>query len=76
MTTAIERLRAKIAEVEQEVRRQYHEAQAAEAAIARVESIHHLSVEGGFCVGCWEAAGEDGAPSWPCPTIIAIRGEW
>jgi hypothetical protein len=24
------------------------------------------------CVGCWEAGGEDGAPSWPCPTVTAI----
>lgn len=25
-----------------------------------------------YCHGCWEAGGMDGAPSWPCPTAIAV----
>lgn len=26
----------------------------------------------GFCVGCWEAGGEDGAPPFPCPTLRVL----
>lgn len=26
-----------------------------------------------YCIGCWEAGGEDGAPAWPCPTVRAIN---
>jgi hypothetical protein len=29
-----------------------------------------------YCVGCWEAGGMDGAPSWPCPTVRLLPGVW
>lgn len=47
------------------------------AKIARAEAIHKPVQEAPeydpFCVGCWDAGGQDGAPSWPCPTILALR---
>jgi hypothetical protein len=50
---------------------------AAEQKIAAVIAIHHPSADHAagmdpYCVGCWRAGGEDGAPSWPCPTIAAL----
>jgi hypothetical protein len=46
---------------------------------AWVERIHRPSVDHGeyrpYCLGCWEAGGEDGAPLWPCPTIRALADE-
>ena len=51
-----------------------------EAAIERVQALHRPSLDHGagfdpYCVGCFEAAGEDGAPSWEdCPTLKALRG--
>jgi hypothetical protein len=45
------------------------------AQIKRVRALHRVSNDGSFCVGCWEAGGYDGAPSYPCSTIIALDGE-
>jgi hypothetical protein len=46
----------------------------------RVEAIHRPSTNHSagykpYCLGCWEAGGEDGAPSWPCPTIAALANK-
>ena len=43
----------------------------------RLIELHHPSTthqEGtlAYCVGCWEAGGEDGAPSHPCATLRAL----
>lgn len=40
-------------------------------------AIHRPSADHGdgyhpYCIGCWEAGGQDGAPSWPCPTVETI----
>jgi hypothetical protein len=42
-----------------------------------VRVLHRPSTDHGedfdpYCVGCWEAGGMDGAPSWPCPTVQAL----
>jgi hypothetical protein len=54
------------------------EAGAAEVR-ARVEALHRPSGDRGkyrpYCLGCWEAGGEDGAPLWPCPTIRALTAD-
>lgn len=47
------------------------------AVVQAVLSVHRPSQEDDprydpHCVGCWEAGGEDGAPSWPCPTVDAL----
>jgi hypothetical protein len=51
------------------------------AAVRAVLDLHRPSTTHGpgyapFCMGCWEAAGQDAAPSHvDCPTIAAIRKE-
>lgn len=49
----------------------------ARLAVTRARAIHVPSTDHGtgfdpYCVGCWEAGGQDGAPSWPCPTVVAL----
>lgn len=44
--------------------------------IAAVLALHrpstdHNPVGDPYCVGCWQAGGFDGAPSYPCPTASA-----
>jgi hypothetical protein len=50
---------------------------AAIAALQAVLAIHaasteHLRGSAAYCVGCYEAGGEDGQILWPCPTVRAI----
>lgn len=45
--------------------------------ITSVLAIHRPSADHGvgkdpYCIGCWEAGGTDGAPTWPCPTAWAV----
>lgn len=46
--------------------------------VDRILKIHRSSSDHGtrspYCVGCWEAGGMDGAPTYPCPTVRAITG--
>lgn len=75
------RLRDALAESEQkrrEVRIKYRR-QRDEAlyALDRVAALHVPSNDDGtgYCVGCWEGGGQDGAVSWDyCPTRAAIDG--
>lgn len=34
----------------------------------------HCKAVGGYCVECYEAGGEDGAPNWPCRTAQLVVG--
>lgn len=45
------------------------------ATVDAVLAIHHKHETSSHCVGCWEGGGEDGAVSWPCPTVRAITGD-
>lgn len=36
-------------------------------------STDHPAGSDPYCLGCWQAGGEDGAPSYPCPTVQAIE---
>ncbi len=57
-----------------------HGLNAYEAALQVIDdalAIHVPSTDHGdgyepYCAGCWEAGGEDGAPSWPCATAQAL----
>ncbi len=46
--------------------------------IAAVLALHYPSDDHNepgwepYCVGCWEAGGMDGAPTYPCPTARAL----
>lgn len=53
------------------------ERNALRGAVVRVVALHRPSTDHGpdhdpYCVGCYEAGGYDGAPSWPCPTFQAV----
>jgi len=49
-----------------------------DTTLSKIAEIHRPSTDHGpnyepYCVGCWEAGGEDGAPLYPCPTLRAVQ---
>lgn len=38
----------------------------------KVLAIHQKAARGGYCVGCYEGGGMDGAMTWPCVTAEAV----
>lgn len=48
-----------------------HVAQNLARSVIEVLNLHRP--KDGYCLGCLEGGGDDGAMSWPCPTLRAIE---